>query len=90
MILFRTLKELSTKRLTADQRNFADEVSSHLFDYSWQLWQSDVQTIFHGFQSDKKCMQVAWPVKEVSPALLNAFQSFLPYYLSFQNGYPKF
>lgn len=24
MILFRTLKELSTKRLTADQRNFAE------------------------------------------------------------------
>lgn len=50
MILFRTLKELSTKRLTADQRNFA-EISSHLFDYSWHLWQSDVQTILHGFST---------------------------------------
>ncbi|GLT55700.1 hypothetical protein SLA2020_287960 [Shorea laevis] len=130
MILFRTLKELSTKRLTADQRNFA-EISSHLFDYSWHLWQSDVQTILHGFstiaqgyssnaveqhhdelyltcerwllcskiirqliisgfQSDAKCIQEVRPVKEVSPVLLNAIQSFLPYYSSFQNGYPKF
>ncbi|XP_020235695.1 importin-11 isoform X3 [Cajanus cajan] len=50
LILFRTLKELSTKRLTSDQRNFA-EISSHFFDYSWRLWQSDVQTILHGFSS---------------------------------------
>ncbi|RYR61860.1 hypothetical protein Ahy_A04g019098 isoform C [Arachis hypogaea] len=50
MILFRTLKELSTKRLTSDQRNFA-EISSHFFDYSWHLWQSDMQTILHGFSS---------------------------------------
>lgn len=130
MILFRTLKELSTKRLTADQRNFA-EISSHLFEYCWHLWQSDVQTILHGFstitqsynsnaeeqhhddlyltcerwllclkiicqlvisgfQSDAKCVQEVRPVKEVSPVLLNAVQSFLPYYTSFQNGHPKF
>ncbi|XP_022767781.1 importin-11-like isoform X2 [Durio zibethinus] len=130
MILFRTLKELSTKRLTADQRNFA-EISSHLFEYCWRLWQSDVQTILHGFstisqsynsnvvewhhddlyltcerwlfclkiicqlvisgfQSDAKCIQEIRPVKEVSPVLLNAAQSFLPYYISFQNGHPKF
>ncbi|XP_047154514.1 importin-11 [Vigna umbellata] len=50
LILFRTLKELSTKRLTSDQRNFA-EISSHFFDYSWRLWQSDMQTILHGFSS---------------------------------------
>ncbi|KAF1883849.1 hypothetical protein Lal_00038341 [Lupinus albus] len=50
MILFRTLKELSTKRLTSDQRNFA-EISSRFFDYSWRLWQSDVQTILHGFSA---------------------------------------
>uniref|UniRef100_A0A2P2M4B4 Uncharacterized protein MANES_09G106500 n=1 Tax=Rhizophora mucronata TaxID=61149 RepID=A0A2P2M4B4_RHIMU len=50
LILFRTLKELSTKRLTADQRNFA-EISSHFFDYSWHLWQNDVQTILHGFSA---------------------------------------
>ncbi|OMO84989.1 hypothetical protein CCACVL1_10480 [Corchorus capsularis] len=126
-ILFRTLKELSTKRLTADQRNFA-EISSHLFEYCWHLWQSDVQTILHGFstitqsynsdgveqhqdlyltcerwllclkivcqlvisgfQSDAKCFQEVRPVKDVSPVLLNAAQSFLPYYKSFQNGHP--
>lgn len=128
MILFRTLKELSTKRLTADQRNFA-EISSHFFDYSWHLWQSDVQTILHGFstvsqnfsstasdhrhdelylmcerwllclkiirqliisgfQSDVQHTKEVRPVKEVSPVLLNAIQSFLPYYSSFQ-GHSK-
>ncbi|XP_057984206.1 uncharacterized protein LOC131168633 [Malania oleifera] len=50
MILFRTLKELSTKRLASDQRNFA-QISSHFFDYSWQLWQSDVQNILHAFST---------------------------------------
>lgn len=127
MILFRTLKELSTKRLTADQRNFA-EISSQFFDYSWRLWQSDVQTLLHGFsvlsqnynaddqhhelyltcerwllcskiirqliisgfQSDSKCFQEVRPVKEVSPVLLSAIQSFLPYYSSFEKQYPKF
>ncbi|XP_027348815.1 importin-11 [Abrus precatorius] len=129
LILFRTLKELSTKRLTLDQRNYA-EISSHFFDYSWRLWQSDVQTILHGFsalsqsynlnaedqhhelyltcerwllcskivrqlvisgfQSDSKCFQEVRPVKEVSPGLLSAIQSFLPYYSSFQKQYPKF
>ncbi|XP_028794935.1 importin-11 [Neltuma alba] len=130
MILFRTLKELSTKRLTSDQRNFA-EISSHFFDYCWRLWQSDVQTILHGFstlsqsynsnsgeqhhdelyltcerwllcskiirqliisgfQSDSKCFQEVRPVKEVSPVLLSAIQSFLPYYSSFQKEFPKF
>ncbi|KAJ4704392.1 importin-11-like [Melia azedarach] len=130
MILFQTLKELSTKRLTADQRIFS-EISSHLFDYSWHLWQSDVQTILHGFStivpgynsntleqhhdelyltcerwllclkiirqlivsgfpSDAKCIQEVRPVKEVSPMLLNAIQSFLPFYSSFQKGHSKF
>ncbi|KAL3010472.1 hypothetical protein AAZX31_07G143600 [Glycine max] len=129
LILFRTLKELSTKRLTSDQRNFA-EISSHFFDYSWRLWQSDMQTILHGFsslsqscnlnaedqphelyltcerwllcskivrqliisgfQSDSKCFQEVRPVKEVSPVLLSAIQSLLPYYSSFQKQYPKF
>ncbi|XP_071722890.1 uncharacterized protein [Rutidosis leptorrhynchoides] len=50
MILFRTLKELSTKRLASDQRNFA-EISSQFFDYSWHLWQTDMQTILNGFAS---------------------------------------
>ncbi|GMY25532.1 importin-11 [Fagus crenata] len=130
MIIFRTLKELSTKRLTSDQRNFA-EISSHFFDYSWHIWQRDVQAILHGFStlsqsynsndpnqhhdelsllcerwllclkilrqliisgfpSDAKCVQEVRPVKEVSPVLLNAIQSFLPYYSSFQNVHPKF
>lgn len=31
MILFRTLKELSTKRLTADQKNFAEVHAARLF-----------------------------------------------------------
>jgi len=50
LILFRTLKELSTKRLTADQKTFA-EISSQFFDFSWHLWQTDVQTILHGFST---------------------------------------
>ncbi|ONI26029.1 hypothetical protein PRUPE_1G000100 [Prunus persica] len=107
------------------------QISSHFFDYSWHLWQSDVQTILHGFStlsesynsntfdqhqdelyltcerwllclkiirqlvvsgfpSDAKCVQEVRPVKEVSPVLLNAIQSFLPYYSSFQKGHPKF
>ncbi|KAL0309991.1 UNVERIFIED_CONTAM: Importin beta-like protein [Sesamum radiatum] len=48
MILFRTLKELSTKRLTSDQRTFA-EIASQFFDYSWHLWQNDMQNMLHGF-----------------------------------------
>ncbi|XP_068644201.1 uncharacterized protein [Aristolochia californica] len=129
LVLFRTLKELSTKRLTADQRNFA-EISSQFFDYCWHLWKSDVQTILHnfsafaqcfsintsveqqddlhltcerwllcskvirqliisGFQSDAKSVQEVQPVKEVCPALLNAIQSFVPYYSSFREARPK-
>ncbi|KAG5108124.1 hypothetical protein JHK84_045031 [Glycine max] len=96
-----------------------DQISSHFFDYSWRLWQSDMQTILHGFsslsqscnlnaedqphelyltcerwllcskivrqliisgfQSDSKCFQEVRPVKEVSPVLLSAIQSLLPY-----------
>ncbi|GAB2273807.1 hypothetical protein Dimus_008582 [Dionaea muscipula] len=119
MILFRTLKELSSKRLAADQRNFA-EISSHFFDYCWHLWQSDLQRILQGFAAimqnvssstmdryqdelylvcerwllclkmvrqltisgfpnDAKSMQAVQQVKDVSPALLCAIQSFLPY-----------
>ncbi|OUZ99130.1 Importin-beta [Macleaya cordata] len=125
MVLFRTLKELSTKRLTSDQRNFA-EISSHFFEYIWHLWQSDVHTILHGFsvlaqnvvehqddlyltcerwllclkiirqlivsgfQSDAKSIQEVRPVKEVCPVLLNAIQSLLPYYSSFQEQHHKF
>ncbi|XP_021855547.1 uncharacterized protein [Spinacia oleracea] len=130
LILFRTLKELSTKRLTSDQRNYA-EISSHFFDYCWHLWQSDVQRILHGFselahnfssnvfdqhqnelylicerwylclkiirqlvmsghQSDSKSMQEVQQVKEVSPMLLSAIQSIIPYYSSFQERHPRF
>lgn len=126
MILFRTLKELSTKRLTSDQRTFA-EIASQFFDYSWHLWQTDVQNILHGFSllaqnaselnqddlyltcerwflcskiirqliisgfpSDAKSMQEVQPVKKVGPIALNAVQSFLPYYSSFQEKNPKF
>ncbi|KAF3684182.1 putative pyruvate decarboxylase isozyme 2 [Capsicum annuum] len=93
MILYRTLKELSTKRLTSDQRTFAEvlsvvfflytfyifecqliflkfevtvlmvkidgdgcgvtllDICKQFFDYSWHLWQTDVQTILHGFSA---------------------------------------
>ncbi|RLM87666.1 importin-11 [Panicum miliaceum] len=44
MVLFRTLKELSTKRLAVDQKKYA-EITGHLFEYTWNLWKSDVQTI---------------------------------------------
>ncbi|CAN6200368.1 unnamed protein product [Urochloa humidicola] len=44
MVLFRTLKELSTKRLAVDQKNYA-EITGHLFEYTWNIWKSDVQTI---------------------------------------------
>ncbi|KAJ4970515.1 hypothetical protein NE237_003614 [Protea cynaroides] len=50
MVLFRILKELASKRLSSDQRNFA-EISSHFFEFSWHLWQSDAQTILHGFSA---------------------------------------
>ncbi|KAL9688188.1 hypothetical protein QQ045_032605 [Rhodiola kirilowii] len=129
LIFFRTLKELSSKRLTSDQRNFA-EISSRFFDYSWHLWQSDVKTILHsfsaisqslnptsaqqhhedlclmcerwlfclkiirqlvisGFQSDANCLQEVQPVKDVAPMLLNAIQSFLPYYSLFREHQHK-
>lgn len=48
MVLFRTLKELSTKRLSSDQRNFS-QIASLLFEYSWNLWQRDLQTILQCF-----------------------------------------
>ncbi|CAA2966782.1 importin-11 isoform X1 [Olea europaea subsp. europaea] len=126
MILFRILKELSTKRLTSDQRTFA-EIASQFFDYSWHLWQSDAQTILHGFSvlvqnvselhpddlyltcerwflcskiirqltvsgfpSDAMSIQEVRPVKEISPVLLDAIQSFIPYYSSFREKHPKF
>ncbi|XP_042022562.1 importin-11-like [Salvia splendens] len=125
-ILFRILKELSTKRLTSDQRTFS-EIASQFFDYSWKLWQTDLQKILpgflvlaqnnpelhqddmylicerwflcskiirqlivSGFQSDAKFLQEVQPVKKVCPIMLNAIQSFLTYYSSFQEKHPKF
>ncbi|OIW01168.1 hypothetical protein TanjilG_10329 [Lupinus angustifolius] len=79
MILFRTLKELSTKRLTSDQRNFA-EISSRFFDYSWRLWQSDVQTILHGFSALSQSYN--------SNAEDQHHELYLTY-SSFQKQYPK-
>ncbi|CAN6439546.1 unnamed protein product [Victoria cruziana] len=58
MVLFRTLKELSTKRLSVDQRNFS-EICSHFLEYSWGLWQRDFQTIFHRFSSLSQASFVA-------------------------------
>ncbi|XP_078444953.1 ARM repeat superfamily protein [Wolffia australiana] len=44
MVLFQILKELSSKRLSSDQRNFR-EIASHLFGYIWNLWKTDVPKI---------------------------------------------
>lgn len=130
MVLFRTLKELSTKRLTSDKRIFS-EIASHLFEYTWSLWQRDVQSILQGFSalsqaltstsileqqnnmlltcerwllcskiirqliisgyaSDVTSAEEVRQVKEVCPVVLNAIQSFLPYYTSFREGQIKF
>ncbi|CAM6098378.1 unnamed protein product [Calypogeia fissa] len=119
LVLNQTLKELSTKRLAADQRNFA-EITSQLFDYTWRHWYADMQIILQGFsaflanpemglppdqgkalsltcerwllcskvlrrmllfgfQSDAKSVQEVAPVKDVSPAFLQAVQSLLQY-----------
>lgn len=44
LVLNQVLKELSTKRLGIDQRQFA-EVSSQLFDHTWHHWYSDTQNL---------------------------------------------
>lgn len=31
--------------------DFLWQISSYLFDYSWRLWQSDIQTILHAFST---------------------------------------
>lgn len=48
MVLNQILKELSTKRLVADQRNLM-QVTSQLFDYAWHHWQEDTQTLLKDF-----------------------------------------
>ncbi|CAA6661833.1 unnamed protein product [Spirodela intermedia] len=126
MVLFQILKELSSKRLSSDQRNFR-EIASHLFEYSWNLWKTDVQKILQdlsglsqclpsnslvlqqdnlllicerwllcskiirqliisGYPSDATSLEDVCTVKEVCPLILNAIQSFLPFYSSFQEG----
>lgn len=50
MVLNQILKELSTKRLLADQKNLM-EVTSQLFDYTWHHWHEDTQTLFKDFSS---------------------------------------
>ncbi|GFY83795.1 ARM repeat superfamily protein [Actinidia rufa] len=181
MILFRTLKELSTKRLISDQKNFAEttlgqgvlrcpcpesttvphsiEANTYsfpladqicdcqngvqkplflscgyhlnssitvgtfgrvicrpycmVFPYSLkntssnasELHQDDLyltcerwllcikiirQLIISGFPTDATSIQGVRPVMEVSPVLLSAIQSFLPYYSSFREQQPKF
>eukprot|EP01018_Ginkgo_biloba_P030923 Gb_25707 [translate_table: standard] len=50
MTLHQSLKELSTKRLVVDQRNFA-EITTQLFDYTWHQWCGDMQLILHEFSS---------------------------------------
>ncbi|KAL5219327.1 hypothetical protein ABZP36_020011 [Zizania latifolia] len=47
-VLFRSLKELSTKCPAFNQRNYY-EITAHLFDYIWNLWKSDAQIILQFF-----------------------------------------
>ncbi|KAJ3682843.1 hypothetical protein LUZ60_013070 [Juncus effusus] len=54
MVLFRTLKELSRKRLTADVRNFS-QITASLFEYTWNFWKGDVQTILQNFSALNQC-----------------------------------
>ncbi|KAB5520042.1 hypothetical protein DKX38_024361 [Salix brachista] len=81
LTLFRTLKELSTKRLTVDQKNYA-EITSHLFGYSWGLWQSDVQTILNSFSTLAQSY--------TSNALEQRHDELYLMNSSFQKGHPKF
>lgn len=50
LVLNQTLKELSTKRLAADQRNFA-EVTAQYFEYTWHHWCTDTQGILQGLRT---------------------------------------
>ncbi|CAK9199162.1 unnamed protein product [Sphagnum jensenii] len=50
LVLNQILKELSTKRLAADQRNFA-EITLQYFDYTWHHWCADTQGIIQGLSS---------------------------------------
>ncbi|KAK8972697.1 hypothetical protein V6N11_012892 [Hibiscus sabdariffa] len=101
MILCRTLKELSTKHPPADQSNFAESYNSEAVEQNhddlyltcerWLLCLKIIgQLVISGFQTDAECVQGVGLVTNVSPVLLAAAQSLLPYYTSFRNGHPKF
>lgn len=47
LVLHHVLKELASKRLPMDQRNFA-EVTKQLFQHIWGQWCSDTQSIISG------------------------------------------
>ncbi|GJN33503.1 hypothetical protein PR202_gb22112 [Eleusine coracana subsp. coracana] len=100
MVLFRTLKELSTKRLTVDQKNYAErndidtilEQSNDLILICdrWLLCLKIVrQLIFSGYASDSRTAQEVWQVREVCPTVLTAIKSLLPHYDSFRDKQAK-
>jgi len=47
LVLHHVLKELSSKRLTADQKNFA-EITKQLLDHVWTNWCSDTRVLISG------------------------------------------
>lgn len=49
-LLFNNVHNLND-RTSSSFNPFFWQISSHFFDYSWRLWQSDVQTILHGFSA---------------------------------------
>ncbi|OAY74305.1 Importin-11 [Ananas comosus] len=69
MVLYRALKELSTKRLASDQRNFS-EITAHLFEYTWNLWNSDVRTILQNFAAVSQSSNINTFVEESNDLLL--------------------
>eukprot|EP00850_Spirogloea_muscicola_P008802 SM000048S16514 [mRNA] locus=s48:162009:170563:+ [translate_table: standard] len=56
LVLNHVLKELSTKRLAADQRNFA-EITAQLFEYTWHHWCGDTQVLLQHFATSNGTLQ---------------------------------
>eukprot|EP00850_Spirogloea_muscicola_P012417 SM000080S22932 [mRNA] locus=s80:226582:234777:+ [translate_table: standard] len=56
LVLNHVLKELSTKRLAADQRNFA-EITAQLFEYTWHHWCGDTQVLLQHFATANGTLQ---------------------------------
>eukprot|EP00850_Spirogloea_muscicola_P009002 SM000049S16773 [mRNA] locus=s49:579453:591318:+ [translate_table: standard] len=56
LVLNHVLKELSTKRLAADQRNFA-EITAQLFEYTWHHWCGDTQVLLQHFATTNGTLQ---------------------------------